>query len=147
MQNKWISFQIILAGLPFVISSMIRLGTMKACSLLVLDYSSISFSFALLSYILSLSISKAKNPIPNQRQNEEFKKKNETDKLYCFAFCSIFILLFGFLEFFQISVVTNLSNDFCCHYLVCIFINMLAFIVFVNFSNKINDNYKLKISL
>ena len=64
MKHKWIFFQIILAGLPFLISSAIRLWTMDECSFFILDFSSLSFSFAILSLILLKNVANAKNPLP-----------------------------------------------------------------------------------
>jgi len=147
MRNKWIFFQIILAGLPFIISSIIRLWTMDDHSLFVLDYSSISFSFALLSLILLKNVSNAKNPIPNRRQNIEFKEQKDGDTFWCGVFCIVFVALFVSLEIFQISTMTNLSEKHYYHNIICIFANILAVIIFVIFSNKIKAFYNLKISL
>jgi hypothetical protein len=139
--KKWIIFQLFLVGLPFIISSGIRLYLMNDFSLFILDFSSISFSFSLSSFIIAKNVSGYKNPVPNEDQDKE-----NYDWYFCIVLGILFFTTFIAIECFQTQVMTNLSVKEKIPLYVFIGVTVILIAWFLYFSSNLRKDYKLKIT-
>jgi hypothetical protein len=145
--KKWIIFQLLLVVCPFIISSFIRLSVMNDFSLLILDFSSISFSFSLLSFIIAINVSGYKNLVTNSEQDIIMEERKVVDLLICYVASFIFAVLFVVIEYFQTQIMTNLSVKEKQPFSILIFFSIIAIAYFLIFSSNLRNRYKLKITL